>query len=551
MTPFVTNNARVLGAIAVFAAVLAVFFGEDLVKLTNFWNGEDFSYCYLVPPLAAYFLYNSRGRLFAPLEGGTVVLGYVFLFLTMLFALAGSAGSLVTLVFISMWSAVAAALFFVFKDQRWKSLLTPIVTLAFMVPPPPLLTNLFSHKLRLISSRLSIEALHALNVPAYREGNLIDLGVQTLEVADACSGLRYFFPILLIAIVMGQLYHRRVADRLVLFALSPIVSILSNSLRITITGILVRYVSPKAAEGFYHDLAGFAVYGLAIILLVMCSVVIIKIFDRLLGKPEPATSADSGEARFDPRGVKHLVVASVLLLALIPVEAKYSTEFIIPERQTFHSFPLEIGDWTGKRIVLDKSVERGLGADDYFMASYINAKTGNSLQFLVPYYERQTIAHAAHAPASCLIGSGWFAKEKRELAPSAIRDFTVHRMVMARNEHHLISNFWFQQRGRRITDEFENKFYLFWDAITRRRTDGALVRAEMLLKPMQSVEEGQKLLDRFLADVDPLLKAYIPGENVQGELQSIETSAGGAEAPGERPLGSPSVSGGVNLNNGG
>ena len=83
-------------------------------------------------------------------------------------------------------------------------------------------------------------------------------------------------------------------------------------------------------------------------------------------------------------------------------------------------------------------------------------------------------------------------------------------MVMEKDGKLLLSNFWFQQRGRTITSEYLNKLYLFWDALTRGRTDGALVRVEMPLAPGQSLEQAQGVLDTYTLALSSILKTYIP-----------------------------------------
>ncbi|NEP77033.1 MAG: VPLPA-CTERM-specific exosortase XrtD [Okeania sp. SIO3B3] len=548
MTPFLTRNAKALVFVAAYLGAMGLFYIDYWPKLYRYWSDDDFSYCFLVPVICGYFLYRSRSLLLKPTEKSTVFLGYMAVFLAVFFSIAGRMGSMVTLVFFSMWCATAGGMLFVFKDQRLKHLLMPLFVLLFAIPMPAFITNLFSHKLRLVSSWLSIEALHALNVPAFREGNLIDLGVQTLEVADACSGLRYFFPILLMSIVMGALYHKRKLDRLILFVLAPVISILSNAFRITGTGILVKYVSPEYAVGFYHDLAGFVVYGMSLICLLALSWLLKLAFRRL---PEPAAQDAGEEGPLYPRAPLHLGICCVLLLAAIPYQNNHTTTFIIPERTTFAEFPLQIGDWTGTRRSIDEATLVQLGSDDYFMGSFVNLKTGNSLQLLVPYYQQQTIAHAAHAPAACLLGSGWFLSAKGELQPSGERDFVVQRMVMSKQGQHLLSNFWFQQRGRMITDEYENKAMLFMDAVTRSRTDGALVRVEMLLTRSQTVEQGQAVLDKFLADLKPLLEPHIPGWDAA--VAGISNEPGGASADlpdGNQPLPPNSISGEISMGSG-
>jgi EpsI family protein len=208
----------------------------------------------------------------------------------------------------------------------------------------------------------------------------------------------------------------------------------------------------------------------------------------------------------------HGFIAGSLFLALHFVQLHVTSSQIVPSRSDFSSFPLHVGDWEGKRDYLSEEILNALWADDYFLATYRNKVTGNSLMVLIPYYKYQTTQHTAHAPASCLLGGGWSITNKRTLQPdlTAGRSFSVQQMVLEKGRQVTLSNFWFQQRGRIITDEYMNKVYLFWDALTRRRTDGALVRLELAMAPGQSLEHAQAILDSYAIPLQGILKGYIP-----------------------------------------
>ena len=83
-------------------------------------------------------------------------------------------------------------------------------------------------------------------------------------------------------------------------------------------------------------------------------------------------------------------------------------------------------------------------------------------------------------------------------------------MVLEKNRQLLLSNYWFYQRGRVIGDAYTNKWFLFYDSLTKRRTDGALVRIEMPLREGQTVEQGQAVMDAFTQELMEILPAYVP-----------------------------------------
>lgn len=505
------NLISIVGAAALLMAGLGWLYLGHYERLIRQWNTDDYSYCYLVPLVFIYLLYENRGRIKAA-SGGSGLMGYLALAGVGLFYFVGRIGSLETFVHISMWLSVGAIILLILGGRVLKAISFPMLILIFAAPLPPFLTNLFSLKLRIWSSVLSVKMLHLLNITAYQEGNVIDLAVTQLQVVDACSGLRYFFPTILLALLMGYFFTSRFWSRALLLAVSPIVAVVSNAFRIFITGVLVKYVSPELAQGFFHDFSGWLVYMISIVLIGIGCLVLRKIEGKKREQETPAGELELSNAKV----WTHSLVALAVIVGVGLFSHQYVYSQTIPEHKPLKkSFPMRLGKWKGERLFLSEEILSALWADDYVTGNFLNPETGNRLHLLVSYYERQTTQHTAHAPTSCLVGGGWFVRDKRVLPPSPEtgRNFRVAQMALQQGDQILLSNFWFQMRGRHIVSEWWNKAWLIWDAVTMQRTDGALVRVEMYLTPGQSVDEAQALLDRYLADLHETLKEYIPGRN--------------------------------------
>jgi len=493
-----------------FLGAWAWLYQDYLPSLLGQWDTEDYSYCFLVPPLFLYFVWQVKDRLVR--AGGGRWPGYLALAGAGLLFLAGKLGSLEALVFASMWASLAGGMLLALGAGAIRPLLFPFAVLLFAIPAPPFITNLLSFNLRLISTEMAVSLLHMLSVPAFADGNIIEMGTMKLQVVDACSGLRFFFPTILMSLVIGQLFHRRLWPKLVLLAASAPVSVVTNALRLAITGVLVRYVDPALAEGFFHDFSGLAVNFMSILALAVFTL-LMRRFEKPPAADTPAMDATpdgSGPIHFP---LAHAGTAAAFLVGLHVFQSLLLGSMIVPDRQTFDRFPMAVGQWQGSRAFLDQEILDALWADDYVQGNFANPATGNVLTLLIPYYEMQTTRHTAHAPAACLLGGGWTLSAKRTIGPNPEtgRIFPVHQMVMEKGGRRIISNFWFQGRGRVVTNEYLNKLYLFRDSILMRRTDGALVRVEMLLHPGQPVEEGQRILDEFLDELEDILPEYLPG----------------------------------------
>jgi len=160
------------------AVLLASFCFQHYVDFGNMlsrWNSDDFSYCYLVPPLFVYLVYTNRRSLKVH-ELRPSLLGFVILFFSGLLYLGGNLGSIETLTSVAIWVAVIGVALLLVGIRIVKSLAFPFLILAFIVPLPPFLNNLFTFKLKLISSALSVKMMHIGGLSVFREGNIIDLG---------------------------------------------------------------------------------------------------------------------------------------------------------------------------------------------------------------------------------------------------------------------------------------------------------------------------------------------------------------------------------------
>ena len=184
----------------------------------------------------------------------------------------------------------------------------------------------------------------------------------------------------------------------------------------------------------------------------------------------------------------------------------------LPERQSFKSFPITIGQWEGRRSYIPQEILDQLWSDDYVEAAFTNSHAPNTIHLLIPFYEWQGTRHTIHAPQACLLGGGWAltGSQEKRVAVDGGREIPVMTLMLEKGTARTLGSYFFFQRGRVLTSPWLNKAYLMWDAFTKRRTDGALVRAELAMAPGQSVEEAWQILEGFLVDLWPILPKYVP-----------------------------------------
>lgn len=244
-----------------------VLYVDVIAKLVHDWATDDnYSHGFLIVPIALYLAWERRARLAtAPVRGN--YLGLVVLIGSVLVLMAGVLGAELFLTRISIIGVVIGMILFVWGWEYLRILTFPVAFLILMVPLPAIIFNQIAFPLQLLASRVGEVSLAALNIPVLREGNVIVLANTSLEVAEACSGIRSLISLLTLGIVFGYLVDPRPAMRTVI-ALSTIpIAVLANGLRVAGTGVAAHYYGAAAAEGFFHTFSGWLVFVFAFALL--------------------------------------------------------------------------------------------------------------------------------------------------------------------------------------------------------------------------------------------------------------------------------------------
>jgi len=199
----------------------------------------------------------------------------------------------------------------------------------------------------------------------------------------------------------------------------------------------------------------------------------------------------------------------------------FANDEVIPERHSFASFPLELGDWScAAREKMDPKTLVNLGASDYLICDYRRKEPATTVGVYLGYHETQirttgggSMESPIHPPKHCLPGSGWdiIGEQKvlLDLPGLPQRPAEVNRLVIAKGEARQLVYYWYQSQGRVIADDWRKIVYLTWDRARHSRTDGSLVRFTTAL-----TREGEKKADADIADLAarlvPLLPSYVP-----------------------------------------
>ena len=511
-----------LGWFALLLLAAMPIYWIGFVSLGASWLTAEYSYGPLIPLISTYLLLRElRQTPSAP--AGTAVdrhAGIAVVLFALVFGIFGNLvriPDVVTYAFI-IWVAGVTLLGFGWDQGKRHQL--PVLHLIFMLPLPQFVFWKVTIILQLISSALGVWFIEVMGIPVFLEGNVIDLGVYKLQVAEACSGLRYLFPILSFSYLMGILYRGPFWHKAVLFLMAAPLTIFMNSFRIGVIGVLVNSYGIGQAEGFLHVFEGWVIFGLCILLLFALTLGL----QRLTPAPLPLSEVlDLDTEGFGPQARRILTLApsrglmAAALMTLVVTTAFTLTAGKTPVqvlRESFAQFPGEIGVWSGSMSGLDKDTLRVLAASDYVNATYASPDEAQQVNFFSAWYLKQTEGTGIHSPAVCLPVGGW---EVSTITPTEITirgtvygTFAVNRAVIQKGVDRQLVYYWFEQRGRRMTNDYAAKASVVWDSLTMGRSDGALVRFVTPIGPEETEDQAEARMQRFMAVLLPKLPRFIP-----------------------------------------
>ncbi len=284
-----------VAALGASAAFLLLYW-PVLTKLVHDWSTDDnYSHGFLIVPLAAYFVWERRHRLARlPIQPSAIGLVAVGFGLAML--LAGLLGAELFLTRASMIPVIGGAVLFVLGWRMLWALVFPLAFLLLMIPIPAIIFNQIAFPLQLLASQVGESTLYALGIPVLREGNLIILANTTLEVAEACSGIRSLISLLTLGIVFGYFTDPRPPVRTAI-ALSTIpIAIVANAARVAGTGVAAHYYGAEAAQGFFHTFSGWLVFVVAFLMVFAVTRIVLWIAPRPGDPSTPAVTAATSSA---------------------------------------------------------------------------------------------------------------------------------------------------------------------------------------------------------------------------------------------------------------
>lgn len=499
-----------------------IFFADGLDALLTAWALPEYSHGPLIPILSGLlFLRQLKDYPVDPGPKRNRWVGVTVIVAALALAALGKLSNISDLVAYATILWVGGLLLVSFGWTTGRHFWPPVLHLVYMLPLPGLIYYKMTTWLQFVSSELGVFFLRLLSIPVFLDGNIIDLGITKLHVAEACSGLRYLFPILSFSYIFAVLYKGPMWHKAVLLISAAPITVFMNSVRIAVAGVIVQYWGVDWLDGFTHFFEGWVIFIACILLLFLLARIMLFFNKEKMGLAEALDLETDGlveqAGRLRHTRASTAMIASALLMvgAALAWQAMPARGGADVARDSFTVFPRQLGDWhqQGRPQRLSDSVATVLGADDYRSVSFGHADQPHTVEFFSAWYADQSQG-GVHSPEICLPGGGWEIAwlERSDLTDMMGWDtpFMVNRAIIQKGETRMMVYYWFEQKGRKIAWDIAAKFWLLYDGVQTGRTDGALVRLTTTIGHNETDADADARLKDMLREVMEPLPRFIP-----------------------------------------
>lgn len=507
-------QAALLGSVVV-AAFFFCYSKVFATLVTRWWTDNVYSYAFLIPGISLYLIWISRDRLANLRPDPNYVGGLSVLFGGLLMLLLGHAGAVASIQELSLIPTIAGVVLLLLGTAFFRVLWFPIAYLLFMIPVWELNTDLIHMPFQLFTAALSVKMLHWVGIPVYRQGNYLELPNMTLEVAQGCSGVNYLFSVVAISIPLAYIFLRGWKKRATLVCFAVLVSILANSLRVFLIGVLVYNDLSGDIHGPYHILQGLSIsvvgygaifLGLSVLTRIPSASLPLEPLSQFKGISEDAPL-------FSPKkSIRFAVIAAFALLLLAGSNLHFfSQSKPVSLTSDLQGLPLTIGAWQGERAMLVGNPYAELHVDKDLSRIYYRGinDVERAVQVYIGYFETQEQNKELIYFKALDYFNG---ATKTTVRLSTGKSIEVNRVIVEEGKERRLYLVWYDLNGRVVTDPYLAKLYTTWSGFVRRQTNGAVVLVSAEMNDESAQDEALSELKEFVRQIYPLLPSYLPGQ---------------------------------------
>jgi exosortase D (VPLPA-CTERM-specific) len=511
----ITVNAVVL---CITIILLSLFYKNQLIKLVNVWITSE--YVFIIIPLlllSVYLVILSTQELVRT-ESASTWIGPLLVILGLISTWISQLSTIPVIAHYSIIITIAGLIQSLYGLKGLNKISTPLLVVIVLIPLPAFLSRNILSILQYASSEIATRVVRFSGISVFVEGNTIDLGGYHINIDKVCD-YEELFPILLVTCLIILLLNIPRWQKLIIFISSILIAVMVNSSRILIASVLHEFYGSKPTNRFllFYDSNAILMTSIVILLVLVYGMLSYNKANKKVIRCMCVTEKINNIKpilRNRHYSMPLLVVLAIIIVRITEILPLTKPEYIIPNNIIVNEFPTKIGEWVGERKKLDEIDIKNLHLSDYVLADY-RRDSNIPVTLLVVYYASQESGKSSHSPRTCLPGDGWAMRNQtKEVLVNSIPDkepLYYNRFQAIKGNNRQLVYYWYHQRGRNITNEFILKLYLFWDALTKKRTDGALVRVTTTLNLGETWQNADKRLVNFMSKLNPVILSYIPG----------------------------------------
>jgi exosortase len=262
----------------IISSSFLILFHDTITKLVKDWSTDDnFSHGFLVPFISGYMIWYKKQELIEETIETNLVGFFIFL-IGISFHVIGNISSELFTQRIGMITTILGLILYFTGSGITKKIYFPIIYLLFMVPIPSILWNKLAFPLQLFAAKVSADVITLLGISVLREGNVLHLSETSLEVVDACSGLRSLTSLLAISAAFAYISTKLgFYKKWILFISAIPIAVSVNVFRLSLTAFMAEKIGEATAQGFLHEMSGFLVFIFAVMLLLVVYFILIQL----------------------------------------------------------------------------------------------------------------------------------------------------------------------------------------------------------------------------------------------------------------------------------
>ena len=465
------TSQRVAVCLGLLTAIMLLLYARVLLDLADlWWTRDDYLHGFLILPLSLFLVWTRRAALRRLAPKPALSLGLAVMLSAGILLLLGNAGGIVTFTGLSLIGMIAGVVLLLFGVAILRAIAFPIAYLGFMVPVLDVVTQPLQWPSQLLTARMAVESLQLLGFSVLLHQQYIQLPRVTLQVADVCSGINYLVSVAAVGLPLAWLTLRKWWSWAALIGGGLIIAVVANWVRVVLIAVLNSAGAP-VLHGPFHFLQGMFVAWVGYAALFAANSGLVKLERRSSrGKVPESPAEPPGRIAYSGEWYRSWSVAMVTLGVLAACLFLYNRG-PVELKSSFTTFPATLGGWHQSATDASPAIFRVEEADDELLWTYRNDE-GRTIQLYVAYLRAQRQGKEVVDYRTARLHEDAEAVGI-EVAPA--RFISINRGHLRDRQRNQRIFFWYEVDGRVIADRFQSKLASVWQAMSRGRTNAALV----------------------------------------------------------------------------